>query len=172
MGSRPAGRAASRPAACPCGPATPRQPLEPLYDGPYRVLARSLDCFSIQVGNKTDTLSTSCLKHCLESWRCQRSLATEDDPLGRPKRSLSTGRPWSCRRHAWQSLRPLHHHPCLCLRRPLRGHQHHLGWGPEPFFSPQCQGFFVRPGPSRAQRPATQTGRPQRDRQLPVRLDM
>jgi hypothetical protein len=34
---------------------------------------------------------------------------------------------------------------------------HHLGWGPEPFFSPHRQGFFVRPGPYQEQRTTTRT---------------
>jgi hypothetical protein len=39
-------------------------------------------------------------------------------------------------------------------------------------WAPQRQGFFVCPGPSQSQRPSTQTGRPQRDRRPPVRLDL
>jgi hypothetical protein len=62
-------------------------PLELLYDGPYRMLARSRDWFRIQVGNRTDTISTSHLK--------------PTPP----------------------------------------------GLGPGTVFSPQGQGFFVRPGP-------------------------
>jgi hypothetical protein len=41
-------------------------PLEPLYDGPYRVLARSRDWFRIQVGDRTDTISTSRHEPCLD----------------------------------------------------------------------------------------------------------
>jgi hypothetical protein len=42
------------------------QSLEPLYNGPYCVLARSWDWFCIQVGDRTDTISTSRLKPCLD----------------------------------------------------------------------------------------------------------
>jgi hypothetical protein len=42
------------------------QLLEPLYDGPYRVLARSQDWFYIQVGDRTDTISTRRLKPSLD----------------------------------------------------------------------------------------------------------
>jgi hypothetical protein len=41
-------------------------PLEPLYDGPYRLLACSQDWFRIQVGDRADTISTSHLKPCLD----------------------------------------------------------------------------------------------------------
>ena len=37
-------------------------PLTPLYDGPYKVLQRSLCIFRLQIGNKQDTISTSRLK--------------------------------------------------------------------------------------------------------------
>jgi hypothetical protein len=51
--------------------------LELLYDGPYCVLARSCDWFRVQVGDKTDTISTSHLKPCLDRspntpWAAQR----------------------------------------------------------------------------------------------------
>jgi hypothetical protein len=36
--------------------------LEPLYDGPCSVLARIRDWFCLQVSDRTDTISTSCLK--------------------------------------------------------------------------------------------------------------
>jgi hypothetical protein len=41
-------------------------PLAPLYDGPYRVLTRSRNFFRLQMGDRTDTVSTSCLKPCLD----------------------------------------------------------------------------------------------------------
>jgi hypothetical protein len=37
-------------------------PLSPLYSGPYRVLERSLRFFKLQIGDKTDTVSTLRLK--------------------------------------------------------------------------------------------------------------
>ena len=39
-------------------------PLQPLYDGPYLVLERSLRFFKLQIGDKTDVVSTSRLKAC------------------------------------------------------------------------------------------------------------
>jgi hypothetical protein len=41
-------------------------PLAPLYNGPYRVLTRSLDFFRLQIGDRTDTVSTSGLKPCMD----------------------------------------------------------------------------------------------------------
>ena len=37
-------------------------PLAPLYDGPYCVLERSNHFFRLQLGDKTDNISTLCLK--------------------------------------------------------------------------------------------------------------
>jgi hypothetical protein len=39
-------------------------PLQPLYDGPYLVLERSLRFFKLQLGDKSDVVSTSRLKAC------------------------------------------------------------------------------------------------------------
>jgi len=39
-------------------------PLSPLYDGPYLVLERSLHFFKLQIGLRTDTVSTHRLKAC------------------------------------------------------------------------------------------------------------
>jgi hypothetical protein len=39
-------------------------PLSPLYDGPYLVLERSLHFFKVQIGTKTETISTHRLKPC------------------------------------------------------------------------------------------------------------
>jgi hypothetical protein len=39
-------------------------PLSPLYNGPYLVLERSLHFFKIQLGTRTDTVSTHRLKAC------------------------------------------------------------------------------------------------------------
>jgi len=39
-------------------------PLQPLYDGPYLVHERSLRFFKLQMGDKTDVVSTSRLKSC------------------------------------------------------------------------------------------------------------
>jgi hypothetical protein len=88
--------------------------------------------------------------------RRQRSLAAEDGPLGRPKWSHSAGRPKNCRRHAWLYWWRLQHHHRFPLRRPLRGRQQHLGWGPEPFFLPSARGFLY------AQAPTRRSGHPHR----------
>jgi hypothetical protein len=37
-------------------------PLSPIYDGPYRVLERSTHFFLLEMGEKTDKVSTLCLK--------------------------------------------------------------------------------------------------------------
>jgi hypothetical protein len=89
-------------------------PLEPLYGGPYHVLACSRDWFRLQVGDRTDTISTSCLKPCLDL----SAPPAEPRRRGRP---LDLA-PWSHRRHAWLCLQSLHHHQtclCRCLRRLL-----------------------------------------------------
>jgi hypothetical protein len=39
-------------------------PLEPLYNSPYRVLTRSSNFFRLQIGGRTDTVSTSRFKPC------------------------------------------------------------------------------------------------------------
>ena len=39
--------------------------LAPLYDGPYRVLARSREAFKLQLGSRCDNISTSRLKAAL-----------------------------------------------------------------------------------------------------------
>ncbi len=39
-------------------------PLSPLYDGPFLVLERSLHFFKIQIGARTETISTHRLKPC------------------------------------------------------------------------------------------------------------
>jgi hypothetical protein len=41
-------------------------PLEPFYNGPYRVLTRSCNFFRLQIGGRTDTVSTGRFKPCLD----------------------------------------------------------------------------------------------------------
>jgi hypothetical protein len=41
-------------------------PLAPLYDGPYHVLARIREFFRLQMLDRTDTVSTSHLKPCMD----------------------------------------------------------------------------------------------------------
>jgi hypothetical protein len=40
--------------------------LQPLYDGPYAVIRRSLHHFTLRIGNKEDKVSTLCLKPCTD----------------------------------------------------------------------------------------------------------
>ncbi|MFN9940584.1 MAG: hypothetical protein ACK56I_14020, partial [bacterium] len=39
-------------------------PLSPLYDGPFLVLERSLHFFKVQLGSRTEIISTQRLKPC------------------------------------------------------------------------------------------------------------
>jgi hypothetical protein len=56
-------------------------PLAPLYDGPFLVLERSLRFFKLQIGQRTDTVSTLRLKAC----RSPPDIAVAEPPKrGRP----------------------------------------------------------------------------------------
>ncbi len=39
-------------------------PLQPLYDGPYAVIRRSLHHFTLRIGDRVDKVSTLRLKPC------------------------------------------------------------------------------------------------------------
>jgi hypothetical protein len=41
-------------------------PLQPLYDGPYAVIRRSLHHFTLRIGDKVDKVSTLRLKPCMD----------------------------------------------------------------------------------------------------------
>ncbi len=41
-------------------------PLQPLYDGPYTVICRSLHYFTLRIGDKEDKVSTLRLKACTD----------------------------------------------------------------------------------------------------------
>jgi hypothetical protein len=41
-------------------------PLQPLYDGPYTVICRSLHYFTLRIGDKVDKVSTPRLKPCTD----------------------------------------------------------------------------------------------------------
>ncbi len=56
-------------------------PLTPLYTGPFKVLRRSLHTFQVQVGNRTETVSTHRLKTCVSS---SDTAAAEPPRRGRP----------------------------------------------------------------------------------------
>jgi hypothetical protein len=56
-------------------------PLTPPYTGPFKVLRRSLHTFQVQVGNRTETISTHRLKTCVSS---SDTAAAEPPRRGRP----------------------------------------------------------------------------------------
>ncbi len=56
-------------------------PLLPLYDGPILVLERSLHFFKVQIGSRTEVISTHCLKPCHTPEDAQ---AAEPPRRGRP----------------------------------------------------------------------------------------
>jgi hypothetical protein len=129
-------------------------PLEPLYNGPYRVLTRSRDFFQFQMGGGTDTVSTSRLKPCLDLLLPQLH-HLEDVPQVSGRTSPSVGRPWRRRRPVWLCRRPLL--PRLLGHWLLLGRQHHLRRGPEPFF-PTARGFLHAWTPARSSGPPHRPG--------------
>jgi hypothetical protein len=60
-------------------------PLVPLYDGPYRVLTRSRNFFRLQMGNRTDTVSTSRLKPCMDPAAAPATPLPHGHPPGQQK---------------------------------------------------------------------------------------
>jgi hypothetical protein len=58
-------------------------PLSPLYDGPYLVLERSLHFFKVQIGTKTETISTHRLKPCHTPEDVQPAEVARRTPPGR-----------------------------------------------------------------------------------------
>jgi hypothetical protein len=72
-------------------------PLSPLYDGPYLVLERSLHFFKIQLGTRTDTVSTHRLKACHAPFGAEAALppargrprATRADPASGGLKKMS-----------------------------------------------------------------------------------
>jgi hypothetical protein len=102
-------------------------PLELLYDGPYCMLTKSRDFFQLQIGGRTDTVSTSCLKPCL-------------DPAAASAAPPQFARPPGQRREVtfrWPPMVPMPARlasppaPLLFLLRfrelwPLLGRHHHL----------------------------------------------
>ena len=68
----------------------PHPPLAPLYDGPFLVLERSLRFFKLQIGQRTDTVSTLRLKAC----RSPPDVAVAEPPRrGRPPNASKTANP-------------------------------------------------------------------------------
>jgi hypothetical protein len=142
-------------------------PLELLFDSPYCVLAHSRDWFPLQVSDRTNTISTNRFKPCLYP----SALPAEPHGCGRPPKP-----PKAVTFH-WLPVAPpparLAEPPAPTTPSSPSGPLPALaaarapsppGLGPGTIFPPQRQGFFVRPGPYQAQRPSTQTRRPQRQR--------
>jgi hypothetical protein len=65
--------------------------LVPLYDGPYRMLTRSRDFFCLQIGNRTNTVSTSRLKPCMDPAAAPVARRNKDAPWASRTMSPSTG---------------------------------------------------------------------------------
>ena len=78
-------------------------PLEPLYDGPYKVLQRSLHTFRLQIGTKQDTVSTSRLKAVQEDPDVQPAVPR---PRGQP-RKLPVAAPAPSKRVSFSKLPPV-----------------------------------------------------------------
>jgi hypothetical protein len=131
-------------------------PLAPLYDGPYCVLTRSHDFFWLQIGDRTDTVSTSRLKPSMDPSATPVARCDMDVPRDSGRMSPSVGRPWRPRWPDWPRRRcPLLHLLCLLELWPLLGCHHHLCRGPEPFF-PTARSFLY------ARTPARNSGPPHR----------
>jgi Integrase core domain len=147
-------------------------PLAPLYDGPYRVLTRSRDFFRLQMGDRTDTVSTSRLKLCL-------------DPAAVPAAPPRRGRPPGQRKDVTFRWPPVAPPPARLAMPPpasaspaapartlaAAGPSTPPAPGAGTVF-PRGQGFFARPDPGQEQRPSTPAGRPQCQRRPPAKLDL
>jgi len=64
-------------------------PLQPLYDGPYTVLRRSLHHFTLQIGDRVDKVSTSRLKPCADP----TAAPAQPRPRGRPPNAAQADPP-------------------------------------------------------------------------------
>jgi hypothetical protein len=102
-------------------------PLSPAYDGPFAVLERSTHFFKLQIGTRTDTVSTHRLKPCR---------APEDTPVALPPRR---GRPLAPTPPPIVTTQP------VARKKPvLRRHRHVTfafpdavpDWRPAPVFHP------------------------------------
>jgi hypothetical protein len=87
-------------------------PLSPLYSGPYRVLERSLRYFKLQIGDRTDTVSSLRLKAAYlpasalpaqPPWRGRPPGATKPPP---PKKVVFVERPVVISGRPKRSCRP------------------------------------------------------------------
>jgi hypothetical protein len=84
--------------------------LAPLYDGPFHMLTRSRD-FWFQMEDRTDTVSTSHIKPCLDPAAACR---IKDVPRASRGTSPSAVRPWSRRRQIGCAACTFCHSCCAC----------------------------------------------------------
>jgi hypothetical protein len=140
--------------------------LAPLSDGPYFVLTRSCDFFRLQMGGRTDTVSTSRRKPCM-------------DPAAPPAAPPHRGRPPVQQRDAtfhWPPVAPPQARwavppvPSATYARTLAAAR--PSSPPVPVAGtvfPHGQGFFARSDPGQPSTPAIW---PQRQQQPPATLDL
>ena len=67
----------------------PGPPLSPLYDGPYRVVAKSPKVFQLQLGSRVESVSVDRLKPCLSS----EAIPAVPPRRGRPPLQSSESQP-------------------------------------------------------------------------------
>jgi hypothetical protein len=136
--------------------------FEPLYDDPYRVLTRSRNFFRLQIDGRTNTVSTSRLKACLDP---AAALAA---PLGRGHPPVQ----WREVTFCWPTVAPppprlaLPPAPNAVPAMPTgalaaAGPSTPLVPGVRTIF-PHSQGFFAHLDPGQEQRLSTPAGRSQR----------
>jgi transposase InsO family protein len=125
-------------------------PLQPLYDGPYAVIRRSLHHFTLRIGDKVDKVSTLRLKPCT-------------DPAAPPALPRVRGRPPAAVR--FRDFPP----PGAAAARRVH-------FAPEPPAEPRREPFSPGTPPGVFARPAAvldhTAARPARNRRAPSRLDL
>jgi hypothetical protein len=134
-------------------------PLAPLYNGPYRVLTRSRDFFRLQMGDRTDTVSTSRLKPCLSPAAVPSAPPRQGRPPGQRKDVTFRWPPARLAVRPPASVSPAASARTLAAAGPSTPPVPGAGT-----VFPHGQGFFARPDPGQEQRPSTPAGRPQRHR--------
>ncbi len=125
-------------------------PLQPLYDGPYTVLRRSLHHFTLRIGDKEDKVSTLRLKPCT-------------DPTAPPAQPRVRGRlPAAVR---FRDFPP----PGAAAARRVH-------FAPQQPAEPRQESFFLGTPPGVFAHPAaildTAAARPAGNRRAPSRLDL
>jgi len=138
-------------------------PLQPLYDGPYAVLRRSLHHFTLQIGDRVDKISTSRLKPCADPTAAPAQPRRRGPPPNPPPPPAAPPTPPS-QRHV--TFAP----DTIQLRRPSRPDAGGAcGPAREPFPPGTPPGGFAR---SQAEPPSSTTARPARARRAPDKLDL